>query len=86
MGKNLTHGIIYDFFKKKKLKTSFFSSFRKWKSAKPYSYASEIIDAMMHVKNLKKKKIIINLGYGDNGIKVKKIVKLFFDHFNIKKN
>ena len=34
VGKNLTHGIIYDFLKKKKIKDFLFSSFRKWKSAK----------------------------------------------------
>ena len=52
---------------------------------KPYSYSKEIIDAMLFVSSLNKKQVIVNLGYGDNGIKVKKIVKLFYKYFNLSK-
>ena len=85
IGKNLTHGIIYDFLNKKNTKSKIFHVLGNGNQQKPYSYSKEIIDSMLFITNLNKKKIIVNLGYGDRGIKVKQIVNLFFKKFNLKK-
>ena len=44
VGKNLTHGIIYDFLKK--LKNNVFQVLGNGNQQKPYSYSKEIIDAI----------------------------------------
>ena len=62
------------FLKKKRSKVRIFQVLGNGNQQKPYSYSTEIIDSMLFVKNLNKKKIIVNLGFGDKGIKVKKIV------------
>lgn len=86
VGENLTHGIIYDFLKKKKSKNKVFQVLGNGNQQKPYSYSKEVIDAMLFVSSLNKKQVTVNLGYGDNGIKVKKIVKLFNEYFNLSKD
>ena len=86
VGKNLTHGILFDF-KKKFLSKKKSTSFRKWLSKKPYSFSSEILESMQYISNLKFKTYInyFNLGPKDKGIYVKNIVKIFKEKFKSKK-
>lgn len=87
VGENLTHGIIYDFFSKKKNKQKIFQVLGNGYQQKPYSYCDEIIDCMLF---LRKKKIsgnidYFNIGTNDKGIKVKEIVNIFKSKTKLKK-
>lgn len=77
VGRNLTHGVIYDFKNKMLSKKKNFQVLGNGMQKKPYSFTEDIINAMLFLNKKKQKKIIINLGSGDNGINVKNIVKLF---------
>ena len=85
IGENLTHGILFDFLKKAKESKKIFSVLGNGNQQKPYSHVDEIINSMLYLNLLKKKIIIVNLGYGDTGIKVKDIVKIFFRIFKLHK-
>ena len=87
VGENLTHGIVYDFFKKKNNKQKIFQVLGNGYQKKPYSYCDEIIDCMFF---LVKKKIqgnidYFNLGTNDKGIEVKEIVNIFKSKTGLKK-
>lgn len=80
VGKNLTHGILYDFIKKSKYKSKIFQVLGNGKQQKPYSYSEELIDCMIYISNkiqLKKNFNIFNIGSDDKGISVRDIVELF---------
>ena len=87
VGKNLTHGILYDFRKKflsqKKSVKVLGNGYQK----KPYSFSSEILNCMQYISKLNFKTHLnyFNLGPNDNGIYVKDIVKIFKKKFNSKK-
>lgn len=85
VGKNLTHGIIFDFRKKMLSKNRVFNVLGNGTQKKPYSHTQDIIRSMIFLNKKKLKKIVVNLGYGDNGIKVSKIVDLFFNIHKINK-
>jgi UDP-glucose 4-epimerase len=87
VGKNLTHGILYDFRKKFLSKQNVVQVLGNGNQKKPYSFSSEILDSMKYISNLNFKTYInyFNLGPKDNGIYVKDIVKIFKKKFKLKK-
>lgn len=85
VGNNLTHGILYDFNKKRKKKKNFFNVLGNGKQKKPYAFVSEIVDCMLYINSKIKNNISINIGPSDRGITVKEIVKIFIEKFGIKK-
>ena len=76
IGKNLTHGLLFDMKKKINSKKNFINVLGNGKQQKPYSHVNEILSCMMFVKNKKYKKRmnVFNIGTNDKGIKVKDIV------------
>jgi UDP-glucose 4-epimerase len=85
VGNNLTHGIIYDFNKKRKNKSNIFPVFGNGEQKKPYAIVSEVIDCMLYINHKINRSISVNIGPDDKGIKVKEIVKIFLKKFSIKK-
>lgn len=85
IGKYLTHGVIFDFNKKRKNKKKIFKILGNGYQKKPYSYASEIVQCMIKLSKKKEKSLIFNIGPDDKGITVRDIVKIFYKEFNIKK-
>jgi UDP-glucose 4-epimerase len=87
VGKNLTHGVIYDLYKKLRTHSKYLDILGNGHQQKPYSYDSEIIDCMIYVKEKKFKKKIntFNIGTDDKGIKVKEIVKILLKKFKSNK-
>jgi len=86
VGRNLTHGVIYDFKNKMLSKEKSFKVLGNGMQTKPYSFTEDIISAMLFLNKKKQKKIIINLGSGDKGISVKSIVNLFQKIHKMNKN
>ena len=87
VGKNLTHGVIYDLTKKILSKKKFLQVLGNGEQTKPYSDVNELIKCMIYLK-LKKKTDLINfynIGSNDKGVKVKKIVELLKKKFKYKK-
>ncbi len=85
VGNNLTHGILYDFNKKRKKKNKIFNVLGNGKQKKPYAFVSEIVDCMLYINSKIKKNISINIGPSDRGITVKEVVEIFIKKFGIKK-
>ena len=87
VGKNLTHGVIYDLSKKIISKNQYLKVLGNGQQRKPYSHVSEIIKCMIYVIKKKHNKKInyYNIGTNDSGIKVKNIVHLLLKKFRIKK-
>ena len=87
VGKNLTHGILYDFRKKFLSKQNVVKVLGNGNQKKPYSFSSEILDSMKYISNLNFKTYInyFHLGPKDKGIYVKDIVKIFKKKFKLKK-
>jgi len=87
VGKNLTHGILFDFKKKFLSKKEKVQVLGNGYQKKPYSFSSEILESMQYISNLKFKTYInyFNLGPKDKGIYVKNIVKIFKEKFKSKK-
>jgi UDP-glucose 4-epimerase len=85
VGDNLTHGILYDFNKKRKKKNRIFKVLGNGKQRKPYAFVSEVVDCMLYINRKVNKNISINIGPNDRGVSVKHIVKIFFKKFFIKK-
>tara|TARA_B100000989_G_scaffold151871_1_gene113334 strand:- start:16322 stop:17284 length:963 start_codon:yes stop_codon:yes gene_type:complete len=87
VGKNLTHGILYDFKKKFLSKKKAVQVLGDGSQKKPYSFSSEILNCMQYISNLNFKTYInyFNLGPKDKGIYVKNIVKIFKKKFKSKK-
>ena len=78
VGKNLTHGLLYDMKKKINSKNKFVYVLGNGQQQKPYSHVDEIIDCMIFIKKrkFKKKMNIFNIGTDDKGMKVKDIVNI----------
>ena len=88
VGKNLTHGVVFDLSNKiKNNDNSFLQVLGNGNQCKPYSYSSEILDSILFVLKKKHSKFInyYNLGTSDKGVKVKVIVNLLKKKFNYKK-
>lgn len=88
VGKNLTHGVVFDLSNKiKNDKNTFLQVLGNGNQCKPYSYSSEILDSILFVLMKKHSKFInyYNLGTSDKGVKVKEIVSLLKKKFNYKK-
>ena len=87
VGKNLTHGLLFDMKKKILNNNKFIQVLGNGKQTKPYSNVSEIIDCMIFINkiNLKNKYSTFNIGTDDQGINVKKIVELMLKKYNSKK-
>ncbi len=87
VGKNLTHGLLFDMKKKILSKKKIIQVLGNGEQQKPYSYVNEIIKCMIFIKNKKFKKRInyFNIGSNDKGIKVKKIINMMVKKFNSKK-
>ncbi len=83
VGKNLTHGVIYDLSKKIMAKNQNLKVLGNGQQRKPYSHVSEIIKCMIYVIKKKHNKKInyYNIGTNDSGIKVKNIVHLLLKKF-----
>ena len=86
VGKNLTHGIIFDFINKIKFNKKVLHILGNGEQQKPYSDVSEIIKCMIYIKNLNFNDFVnhFNIGTSDSGIKVKDIVKIFIKNLNFK--
>ncbi len=88
VGKNLTHGVVFDLANKLKDKRNKnLKVLGNGKQCKPYSHGSEIVDCMIYVRNKSNKNFInyYNIGNNDKGVKVEKIVNLLIKKFNFKK-
>ena len=87
VGKNLTHGVIYDLSKKFIAKNKHLKVLGNGQQRKPYSHVSEIIKCMIYL--IKKKHTTkvnyYNIGTNDSGTKVKNIVHLLLKKFRRKK-
>ena len=87
VGKNLTHGILFDMKKKVEAKSKFIKVLGDGNQQKPYSYVDEILKCMNFIKNIKTVNRIdyFNIGNDDKGIKVKSIVKKIIKKYKSKK-
>ena len=87
VGKNLTHGVIFDLSRKILLNVKELNVLGNGEQQKPYSNVDEIIDCMLYLIKIKNNKLInfFNIGTNDKGVKVKDIVKLLVHRFNYKK-
>ena len=88
VGKNLTHGVIFDMEKKiKNKKNKFLKVLGNGNQCKPYSHVSEIIKCMLFIISKKHKKFTnyYNIGTNDKGVRVKEIVKILVNKFKYKK-
>jgi UDP-glucose 4-epimerase len=77
VGNPFTHGILYDFFRKYKKNNTKLKILGDGNQRKPYCHVKEIVNCMYF---LSKKNFLFDtllLGPNDNGIKVKKIAKIF---------
>ena len=86
VGKNLTHGIIYDFKRKFTENKNVVYVLGNGNQKKPYSLSSEILNCMNFVIQKKHRLLInhYNIGSNDHGIKVKDIVQNFKNSFQKK--
>lgn len=88
VGKNLTHGVIYDLSNKiKKKKNKFLQVLGNGNQCKPYSHASEIINCMIYIISKYHLNLVnhYNIGNNDKGVTVKYIVKLLKKKFSFNK-
>ena len=87
VGKNLTHGVIYDLSRKILSKKKFLKVLGNGEQCKPYSDVNEIINCMLFLKEKKNNELInfYNIGSSDRGVKVKKIVQLLIKKFSYNK-
>lgn len=88
VGKNLTHGVIFDLSNKiKDKKKNYLQVLGDGNQCKPYSHATEIVNCMIFVSKVKHSKFInyYNIGNNDKGIKVKDIVNLLVKKFDFNK-
>ncbi len=78
VGKNLTHGVIYDLNKKIKTKSNYLKVLGNGNQTKPYSDVEEIISCLIFFTKIKfsGSTNYFNIGNSDDGIKVKEIVKI----------
>ena len=88
VGKNLTHGVVFDLANKiKNKKIKHLQVLGNGKQCKPYSHGSEIVDCMIYIKDKTQKDFVnyFNIGNNDKGVKVEEIVNLLIKKFDFKK-
>ena len=87
IGKNLTHGVIFDLNKKLSTNKNYFNILGNGNQTKPYSDVEEILDCIFFLKDKKFRNIInyFNIGTNDKGISVKNIVKIMLSKRKLKK-
>lgn len=87
VGKNLTHGVIYDLSKKILSNSKNLQVLGNGEQCKPYSSVDEIIRCMTFLIKVKNSKLVnfYNIGNNDKGVKVKEIVRLLIKKFHYKK-
>lgn len=76
IGKNTTHGIVFDFKNKLTLKPKYLNVLGDGNQKKPYLYIDDLIDGMLFLKNLESDNRIFNLSPLDSGITVKEIAEI----------
>jgi len=83
---NLTHGVIYDFYKKLHKQKKILRVLENGNQKKPYALADEIVNALIAIPPRSKNRLnIINLGVNKSGVTVKYITKQFKNAFEIVK-
>ena len=87
VGKNLTHGLLFDMKKKILNKKKFIQILGDGKQKKPYSHVSEILECMIYLSKKKYKSDfnVFNIGTNDSGMKVVDIVLSMLKKYGIKK-
>ncbi len=76
IGKDTTHGIIFDFKNKLKEKPEFLHVLGDGNQKKPYLFIDDLIQGMIHIRGVDLENRIINLSPLDSGITVKEIAEL----------
>ena len=76
VGKNVTHGIVFDFIKKLKNNPEELKVLGNGSQKKPYLYIDDLIDGMKFISNKNYKNGIYNLTPLDDGITVKEIAEI----------
>lgn len=82
IGKNTTHGIVYDFKKKLSSKPKYLDVLGDGNQQKPYLYIDDLIDGMHSLKEVDHENRIFNLSPLDDGIKVKEIAEIAIKHLS----
>ena len=87
VGKNLTHGIIYDLSQKILSKSRYLNVLGNGQQCKPYSNVNEIIRCMDYVVKKRHTNNVnyYNIGTSDKGLKVKNIVNLLLKKYTCNK-
>lgn len=87
VGKNLTHGLLFDMKRKINAKKNYLNVLGNGKQQKPYSHVNEILNCMIFLKkkNYKKNLNIFNIGTNDKGMKVNEIVSIMLKNYNSNK-
>ena len=87
VGKNLTHGILFDMKKKIKNSKKYIQVLGNGTQQKPYSHVSEIINCMLFAKNKSQNQnfSVFNIGSNDNGMTVRDIVELMVQKYKSRK-
>lgn len=82
VGRNSTHGAIFDFINKIKKSTNSLKVLGNGNQQKPYIHIDEVIDGMLKIsKKIKNKIDIVNLGPDDTGVKVSYIAEKVVEEF-----
>ena len=82
VGSPATHGVIFDFINKLLLSPKTLNVLGNGLQKKPYLYISELLDAMLHIRDFSsKKRQIFNIGPNDNGIEVREIAEIICSLF-----
>ncbi len=76
VGKNVTHGIVFDFIKKLKNNPKELKVLGNGSQKKPYLYIDDLIDGMKFISNKNYKNGIYNLTPLDDGITVREIAEI----------
>ena len=84
VGKNSTHGAIYDFIKKLKENPKKLDVLGDGMQAKSYIHVSDCVNAMLFVHRLSKSTNLFNLG-NHGTTSVKRIAEMVIDHLELKK-
>lgn len=86
VGSHMTHGLIFDLFKKIKINNKNLYILGDGNQKKPYIHSSFLVKILIKLynKKLKEKINVFNIGPSDTGIKVKSIVGYFIKTLNLK--
>ena len=81
IGKNMTHGLIYDLVKKNSINKNSLPILGNGRQQKQYMTVSSLLDAIFFIlKKSKEKYSVLNVASKDNGVKVSSIVNFFIKH------